>query len=106
MKQTILILLTALTFCSCANEKTFYRDVPMKQQGSTETYKELVIVQPTGWLEGKEKGVRYSVSGGSIFWSVVLCETIVAPFLITAWWLWEPVAIEECYPNCDKVIRD
>ena len=35
--------------------------------------------------------IVYGLSIGNIFWSVVLIETVVVPFIIVGWYLWQPI---------------
>lgn len=78
-----LVLLTMLT--SCADSKKLQID------GKD------VVVQPYGWFDTSEKNenVKYKVCAGNVVWSVLLCETVVAPILITGYQLWEPVSVKE-----------
>jgi hypothetical protein len=44
--------------------------------------------------EAEAPGVRYEVCWGNVFWSVILCETIVVPVILVGWYLWEPVGLD------------
>lgn len=87
MKNLILIIgvLTVLMTSSCADSKDFIIN------GKT------VIVEPYGWADSqtvKNDSVIYEASTGNIVWSVLLCQTIVAPVIFTGWYLYEPVALK------------
>lgn len=52
-------------------------------------------IQPYGWMnqdELKNDSVVYRINTGNVIWSVLLCETIIAPILITGIELFEPVS--------------
>ncbi len=40
----------------------------------------------------KNPNIQYKVSGWSIAWSIIFCETIIAPIYFIGWDLYEPVA--------------
>lgn len=40
----------------------------------------------------KNTNIQYEISGWSIFWSVVLAETVVVPIYFIGWDLFQPVA--------------
>ena len=42
--------------------------------------------------EMRNPNIQYEVSGWSIFWSVLFCETVVAPVYFLGWDLYQPVA--------------
>ena len=77
----IVTLFLALTLCSCADEKTL----------NGVTYK------PYGWIdrdEYKSNKVIYRANTGNIVWSIILCETVVVPVVLTGTALYEPVALK------------
>jgi hypothetical protein len=41
--------------------------------------------------QAEAPNVRYDVVGGNVFWSVILCPTIIVPIVLVGWYLWEPV---------------
>jgi len=41
--------------------------------------------------EMRNPNIRYELSGWSIFWSIVLVETIIGPVYFIGWDLYEPV---------------
>lgn len=87
MKKTIIAAITvALTFASCAKEKTFTRN------NGTQ-----FAAKPYGWAtkEDKIEGVEYEVSTPNLILSAVFSETIVIPLVVTATELWEPVSYTE-----------
>jgi len=73
----ILLLLT-----SCADSKQF--EIDGKQ----------VTVEPYGWFDTTQKNdsINYKVNAGNVIWSIVLCETVAVPILLTGNELWEPVS--------------
>ena len=47
--------------------------------------------------EMRNAGIQYELSGWSIFWSIVLVETIIGPVYFIGWDLYQPVAKKD--PN-------
>ena len=82
-KVKILLLLMLIINISCADSKTFKIDG------------KYVLVEPYGWadLDEKNEKVKYKTNVGNVVWSIVLCETIVAPIVFTGWYLFEPVEL-------------
>ena len=89
MKKLMMILAVAIAsiaMTSCAEKKTF------KKADGTE-----FTAKPYGGME-KEKeieGVEYDICTGNIVLSVLFCETVAAPVLLTGLELWEPVSYTE-----------
>ena len=85
MKKFVVLLgLVTVLFASCAQSKILtvtVNDVPSE-----------VTFKPVGWatLDEKNPDVKYNVSVGNVVWSVLLAETIVAPVVLTGWYLFEP----------------
>jgi hypothetical protein len=79
----ILLLLMLIINISCADSKTF------KIDGKD------VLVEPYGWadLSTKKENIRYETNVGNVVWSIILCETIVAPVVFTGWYLFEPIEL-------------
>lgn len=42
--------------------------------------------------EVSNPNIHYEVSGWSVFWSIVLAETVVAPIYFIGWDLYQPIA--------------
>ncbi len=85
MKKFILpLLVITLLASSCADNKQLSIDG------------KLTTVEPYGWfdLEAKNEKVHYKVNTGNIVLSVIFCETIVVPIILTGDQLWEPVNIK------------
>ncbi len=83
MKKLILPILLCLM--GCAEKKTLIID------------DKYVVVEPYGWANEeslKNDSVVYNVSIGNVVWSVILCETIVAPLVLTGGYLYEPVKVK------------
>ena len=82
-KVKILLLLMLIINISCADSKNF--EIDGKQ----------VTVEPYGWadLDKKNKNIRYETNVGNVVWSILLCQTIVAPVVFTGWYLFEPVEL-------------
>jgi len=75
-----LILASTLALSACgADEKTI--------EGIT--YGTYGIVNKE---EMRNPSIQYEISGWSIFWSIVFCETIIAPVYFIGWDLYQPVA--------------
>lgn len=54
----------------------------------------IVVAEPYGIFNEKDKrvdGVVYELSVGHLVWSVILCETLVAPAYFIGWNLYQPV---------------
>ena len=45
----------------------------------------------------RNPNIQYSLSGWSIFWSIIFVETIIAPIYFIGWDLYEPVGVKD--PN-------
>lgn len=78
--------LLALTLASClalaacgADEKTI----------DNITYGTYGLVNQS---EMHNPNIHYELSGWSIFWSVVFCETVIVPVYFIGWDLYQPVA--------------
>lgn len=41
--------------------------------------------------------IQYEISGWSIFWSVIFCETVVVPIYFIGWALYQPIGVKD--PN-------
>lgn len=85
-KLLVFVTIAVVLLSSCADSKTF-----QKADGTVFT------AQPYGWMtkEKKVDGVEYEVSTANIVLSVVFCQTVIAPVLITGLELWEPVSYKE-----------
>ena len=83
-KVTILMLLMLIINISCADSKTF--EIDGKQ----------VTVEPYGWadLDGKNEEVKYKANVGNVVLSIIFCQTIVAPVVLTGWYLFEPIELK------------
>lgn len=51
------------------------------------------VIEPYGFMnmDDKHEDIKYRISKGNVVWSIILCETIVAPVVLCGWYLWEPV---------------
>ena len=89
MKKLIILIMSALMICSCAESKKF-----RKQDGSVFT------AEPYGWANyqtNKIEGVKYKINAPNMVLSLIFVETMIAPVLITGYDLFEPV----CYIESD-----
>ena len=87
MKKLIILIMSALMICSCAESKKF-----RKQDGSVFT------AEPYGWANyqtNKIEGVKYKINAPNMVLSLIFVETIIAPVLITGYNLFEPVFYTE-----------
>ena len=87
MKKLIILIMSALMICSCAESKKF-----RKKDGSVFT------AEPYGWANyqtNKIEGVKYEINAPNMVLSLVSVETIIAPVLITGYNLFEPVFYTE-----------
>ena len=83
MKNLIILIISALMICSCAESKNF-----RKHDGSVFT------AEPYGWANyhtRKVEGVKYEINAPNLILSIVFAETIIAPVLITGYNFFEPV---------------
>ena len=82
MKKVFLLLILILSIVSCADSKEFTID------------NKEVTVEPYGWFDETQKNdsINYKVNTGNIILSVVFCETVIVPVLLTGTELWEPVS--------------
>ena len=83
MNKLIILIMSALMICSCAESKKF-----RKQDGSVFT------AEPYGWANyhtRKVEGVKYEINAPNLVFSMIFVETIIAPVLITGYDLFEPV---------------
>ena len=84
MKNTIKLLgvMSLFLLASCADDKV------ININGDN------VKVEPYGWMDEstvKNDSVVYKVNTGNVILSIVFCETIVVPVLLTGKSLYEPV---------------
>ena len=87
MKKLIILIMSALMICSCAESKKF-----RKQDGSVFT------AEPYGWANyqtNKIEGVKYEINAPNMVLSLIFVETMIAPVLITGYDLFEPVFYTE-----------
>ena len=87
MKKLIILIMSALMICSCAESKKF-----RKQDGSVFTAK------PYGWANYQTRkidGVKYEMNITNVVLSTIFVETIIAPVLITGYDFFEPVSYIE-----------
>jgi hypothetical protein len=87
MKKIILAaLVVASLFASCSSEKTF-----KKKDGST------ITAKPYGWAskENKVEGVNYELNAPDVVASIIFAPSVIAPVLLTAYDVWEPVSYTE-----------
>ena len=87
MKKLIILIMSALMICSCAESKKF-----RKKDGSVFT------AEPYGWANyqtNKIEGVKYEINAPNMVLSLIFVETIIAPVLITGYNLFEPVFYTE-----------
>jgi len=85
-KIVFLAVLAAVLLASCAEKKTFE-----KSDGTT------ITAVPYGWMDKENAidGVTYEPCTGNIVLSIIFCETVAAPVLLTGLELWEPVSYTE-----------
>ena len=88
MKKIIFAaLVVASLFASCSSEhKTF-----KKKDGST------ITAKPYGWAskENKVEGVNYELNTPDVVASIIFAPSVIAPALLTAYDVWEPVSYTE-----------
>lgn len=97
MKKLFLLIAITLIISSCADEKT------LTLNGRNETF------EPYGWAdydELKNDSIYYKVCIGNVVWSVIGCETVIAPIWLTGWDLYEPIKVKEQYRRPMKNIND
>lgn len=86
MKKVLCLLACACLLFGCAENKTF----------TTKDGKQ-IVAKPYGWMNQDQKvdGVEYQMCTANIVLSVVFCETVAAPVLLTGLELYEPVMYNE-----------
>ena len=87
MKKLIILIMSALMICSCAEPKKF-----RKQDGTVFT------AEPYGWANYQTKaikGVKYEINIPNVVLSTIFAETIITPVLITGYNIFEPVSYIE-----------
>ena len=87
MKKLIILIMSALVICSCAEPKRF-----RMQDGTVFT------AEPYGWANYQTKaikGVKYEINIHNVVLSTIFAETIITPVLITGYELFEPVSYIE-----------
>ena len=82
MKKVIFLLAIMVSLVSCADSKEFIID------------SKNVTVEPYGWFDETQKNdsINYKVNTGNVVLSIIFCETIIVPILLTGNELWEPVS--------------
>ena len=85
-KCILAALVVASLFASCSSEKTF-----RKKDGST------ITAKPYGWAskENKVEGVNYELNAPDVVASIIFAQSVIAPVLLTAYDVWEPVSYTE-----------
>ena len=87
MKKLIILIMSALMICSCAESKKF-----RKQDGT------VFEAEPYGWANYQTRkidGVKYEINAPNLVLSTIFAETIITPVLITGYNIFEPVSYNE-----------
>ena len=87
MKKLIILIMSALMICSCAESKKF-----RKLDGT------VFKAEPYGWANYQTRkidGVKYEINITNVLLSTIFAETVIAPVLITGYDLFEPVSYIE-----------
>ena len=87
MKKLIILIMSALMMCSCAESKKF-----RKQDGT------VFEAEPYGWANYQTRkidGVKYEINAPNLVLSTIFVETVIAPMLITGYDFFEPVSYIE-----------
>ena len=90
MKKQLLILSMCIALTSCTHPVSFI-DPNTKQEFVAESY---------GIANEEAKkinGVIYEVSAGNVIWSIILCETLIAPVYFIGWSIKQPVKLDPKY---------
>ena len=45
------------------------------------------------YVSDKNPDIKYKVIAGNVIWSVILCETVIAPIYFIGWSIMEPVGV-------------
>lgn len=87
MKKYFSFLVLALLLVSCAENKD------LKLNGKIKTF------ETYGWAcdELKNDSIEYQINTGNVILSIIFCETIVAPIILTGWEIKEPVKVKAQY---------
>lgn len=80
--KKILLFLISVILVSCADNKTF------------EDKNGEFVAEPYGWFnkENKIEHVNYKLSTSNLVLSVIFCETIIVPIVLTGSELYEPIS--------------
>ena len=87
MKRSLLaaVLASALLLTACGAEDKTINGITYGTYGLVNEH------------EMRNPKIQYEISGWSIFWSIVFCETVVAPIYFIGWDLYQPVGVKD--PN-------
>lgn len=86
MKNIFILIITILLLSSCADNKV------IEVNGENKLFKPYGLVNEE---RVRNDSVYYEISPESIVWSIVLCETIIAPVYLIGWELYEPIEIKK-----------
>lgn len=83
----LLLLFVSIILCSCAENKD------LKLNGRVQTF------ETYGWAcdELKNDSIEYEINTGNVILSIIFCETIIAPIILTGWEIKEPVKVKAQY---------
>lgn len=113
MKKLIpLLLLLAVTILSsCTDDKTFftYQGVEVSedeylrltdeaQASNTLDPKDFkrYEAEAYGWANSRHRNrdVEYDISVGNVVLSIIFCETVIVPIILTGWYLYDPAELK------------
>lgn len=98
--SVLMLLVMAITLSGCGDTKTIVTPVSYEKG----VVQQVPITYDTYGLFNKEDkrnpNVEYRIIIGNIVWSVILVETIIAPFYFWGFSMWEPVGLK--HPNAVK----
>ena len=92
--------------CPFVVQRYFYDDGVVLEEIDSEDYRILeqyvldgstITAKPYGWAskENKVEGVNYELNAPDVVASVIFAPSVIAPVLLTAYDVWEPVSYTE-----------
>ena len=77
----------------CFDDRSYFNSikVQLEQDGTT------ITAKPYGWAskENKVEGVNYELNAPDVVASIIFAPSVIAPVLLTAYDVWEPVSYTE-----------
>ena len=81
----MLIVLTTI-FTGCGSNKNICTYSIKQNKQICKDYEQKGLFD----MDEKSKKIEYKPIWGNVFWGILLSETLIMPFLLFGWYLWEP----------------